>query len=195
MGLFDDINKFLESRLDEFLNKNPHLELQAILEQLQQQERESKKLILQLQSEEKRLQEEILNVAKDIQTWHARIAKAETARRMDLANAAREREAALLRQGNQLWGQMKGTKESLLQALELLSQIQTKKQEVKIEADRVKAEQKTNASSVNSDTTGWARGASYQNYYGSGVGDPLEAQFQRLETDQELEEMKRNIGK
>jgi len=194
MGLFDDINKFLESRLDEFLHKNPHLELQAILEQLQEQEQENKKLILQLQSEEKRLQEEILILAKDLQTWHARIGKAEAVGRMDLANAAREREAALLRQGNQLWGQMKGTQESLLQALELLSEIQTKKQEVKVKADRAKAEQKTNPRTSNSHTTGWNRGASYQNYYG-GVGDPLETQFQRLETEDELEEIKRNLGR
>ena len=75
MGLFDDINKFLESQLDEFLHKNPHLELQAILEQLQEQEQENKKLILQLQSEEKRLQKEILILAKDLQTWHVRIGK------------------------------------------------------------------------------------------------------------------------
>ena len=194
MGLFDDINKFLESQLDEFLHKNPHLELQAILEQLQEQEQENKKLILQLQSEEKRLQKEILILAKDLQTWHVRIGKAEDARRMDLANAAREREAALLRQGNQLWGQMKGTQESLLQALELLSEIQTKKQEVKVKADRAKAEQKTNPRTSNSHTTGWNRGASYKNYYG-GVGDPLETQFQRLETEDELEEMKRNLGR
>lgn len=193
MGLFDDINNFLESRLDEFLHNNPHLELQAILEQLQQQEQENKKLILQLQSEEKRLQEEILSVAKDIQTWHARISKAEAAGRVDLANAAKEREAALLRQGNQLWGQMTGTKESLLQALELLSEIQTKKQEVKAKYDRVKAEQKNNFRDSSSHTTGWNRGASYQNYYGE-AGDSLEAQFRSLETDEELERMKRDLA-
>ena len=190
MGLFDDISQFLESRLDEFLRNNPHLELQAILEQLEQQEQEN----IQLQSEEKRLEQEILNVAKDIQTWHARISKAEAAGRKDLANAAREREAALLRQGNQLWGQTQGTKKSLLQALELLSQIQIKKQEVKAQAQRVKAEQAASYRASNSDTTGWDRGASYNNYYG-GVGDSLEAQFQRLETEEELKEMKRNLGR
>ena len=89
---------------------------------------------------------------------------------------------------------MKGTQESLLQALELLSEIQTKKQEVKVKADRAKAEQKTNPRTSNSHTTGWNRGASYKNYYG-GVGDPLETQFQRLETEDELEEMKRNLGR
>ena len=194
MGLFDDIGQFLESRLDEFLQNNPHLELQAMLEQLQEQEQENKKLIFQFESEEKRLQEQILVVAKDIQTWHARIGKAEAAGRMDLANAAREREAALLRQGNQLWGQMQGTKQSLIQAKELLSQIQIRKKEVQVQAERVKAEQRTNPQAYKSDTTGWNRGASYQNYYG-GVGDSLEAQFQRLETEDELEEMKRNLGR
>lgn len=193
MSLFDDISKFLESRLDDFLHKNPHLELQAILEQLQEQEQETKKLILNLELEEKRLQDEILAVAKDIQTWHARISKAEAAGRMDLAAAAKEREAALLRQGNQFWGQMQGTKTSLTQAKELLAQIQVRKQEVKTKADRVRSQQKTASQTNNSYTTGWDRGASYKNYYGA--GDPLEAQFQRLETDDELEQMKRNMGR
>jgi len=38
VGLFDDFSRFLESRLEEFLRNNPHLEL-ALLEQLREQER------------------------------------------------------------------------------------------------------------------------------------------------------------
>ena len=34
MGLFDDLSRFLENRLEEFLRNNPHLELEALLEQL-----------------------------------------------------------------------------------------------------------------------------------------------------------------
>ncbi|MGK7915065.1 MAG: TIGR04376 family protein, partial [Prochloraceae cyanobacterium] len=49
MGLFEDFSHFLETRLDEFLRNNPHLELQAILEQLQEQEQDTLKLISQLQ--------------------------------------------------------------------------------------------------------------------------------------------------
>lgn len=54
MGLFDDINQFLEERLDEFLQNNPHLELQALEEQLREQEQDTTKLISRLQLEEKK---------------------------------------------------------------------------------------------------------------------------------------------
>jgi uncharacterized protein (TIGR04376 family) len=104
MGLFDDFSRFLESRLDEFLQNNPHLELQAIEEQLLEQEQDTIKLIAQLQLQEKNLQDEILSIAQEIQTWHSRISTARASGREDLANAAQEREAALLRQGNQRWG-------------------------------------------------------------------------------------------
>ena len=30
MGVFDDVSRFLEDRLEEFLKNNPHLELQAL---------------------------------------------------------------------------------------------------------------------------------------------------------------------
>ena len=127
MGLFDDINNFLEERLDEFIRNNPHLELQAIEEQLREQEQDTKKLLVKLQLEEKNLQDRILEIANNIQTWHGRISKAETAKRPDLANAAREREAELLRQGNQVWGQMEGVKQRIVKSQELLQQIRQKR--------------------------------------------------------------------
>ena len=45
MSLFDDFSRFLETRLEEFLRNNPHLELQALLEQLREQEQDALKLI------------------------------------------------------------------------------------------------------------------------------------------------------
>jgi len=131
MGLFDDINQFLEERLDEFLRDNPHLELQALEEQLREQEQDTIKLVAKLQLEEKSLQDQILAIANDIQTWHGRIGKAEKANRKDLAEAAREREAELLRQGNQIWGQMEGVKQRTTKAQELIEQIKQKRQELK----------------------------------------------------------------
>ena len=139
MGLFDDINQFLEARLDEFLRNNPHLEIQAIEEQLIEQERDTTKLIAKLQLEEKSLQSQILETAEDIQTWHKRIGKAEAAKRQDLADAAREREAELLRQGNQVWGQMEGVKQRIVQGQKLLAQVKQKRQEVKTQAAQTKA--------------------------------------------------------
>jgi uncharacterized protein (TIGR04376 family) len=192
MSLFDDFSQFLETRLEEFLRNNPHLELQALLEQLQQQEQDALRLIGQLQLQEKRLSDEILSIAKEIQTWHGRISKAKAARREDLAQAAIEREASLLRQGNQVWGQMEGTKKRLVQAKELLSQIQQRQKEVKAKADYVKASQGKSQTTPNWDTIGWDRGADYKTH-APGI-DPLEEEFRRWETNEELEQMKRNMG-
>lgn len=190
MGLFDDLSQFLETRLEEFLANNPHLELQALEEQLREQEQDTLRLITDLQLQEKRLESEILAVAKDIQAWHARIEKAKASGRQDLANAAQEREAALLRQGNQLWGQMEGTKKRLIQSKELLSQIQQRRKEVKAKAEQVKAAQADQKASSR-DTIGWNQGAGYRTY--NRATDPLEAEFQRWELDEELERMKRNL--
>ena len=190
MGLFDDINQFLEERLDEFLSNNPHLELQAIEEQLREQERDTTKLIAKLQLEEKSLQSQILETAEDIQTWHKRIGKAEAANRQDLANAAREREAELLRQGNQVWGQMDGVKQRIVQAQKLLEQVKQKRQEVKAQSTQAKTTT-TGTTSHSSDTVGWDRGANSAQYNRS--ADPLEAEFQQWEVDEELERIKRNM--
>jgi uncharacterized protein (TIGR04376 family) len=193
MGLFDDLSQFLEERLDEFLRNNPHLELQAIEEQLGEQEQDTQRLILELQRQEKSLQDEILSVAQDIQVWHGRVSKAEAAGRQDLAEAAKEREAALLRQGNQLWGQMEGTKQRIVQAKELLQQIQQRRQEVKAKYEQVKAAGVNYSDTATGYTAGWDRGANTSGY--NRAADPLEAQFQRWELDEELDRMKRNLGR
>ena len=187
MGLFDDINQFLEERLDEFLQNNPHLELQALEEQLREQEEDTTKLISKLQLEEKSLQDRVLAIANDIQTWHGRIGKAEQAKRQDLADAAREREAELLRQGNQIWGQMEGVKQRTTQAKELLLQVKRKRQELK---ESPQAQARSTAKS-SSDTIGWDRGASSPQYRRS--ADPLEAKFQKWEVDEELEQIRKNM--
>jgi uncharacterized protein (TIGR04376 family) len=103
--------------------------------------------------------------------------------------AAQEREAALLRQGNQIWGQMEGTKKRIIKAQELFRQIQKRKQEVQAKAAAAKAAQVNNSS--NWDTAGWNQGINYQNY--SPTADPLEQKFQRWELEEELERIKRNL--
>ncbi|NJO71660.1 MAG: TIGR04376 family protein, partial [Oscillatoriales cyanobacterium RM1_1_9] len=105
MGLFDDFSRFLEDRLDDFLKAHPHLELQALEEQLREQEEGTLRLIADLQRQEQSLQDEILRIAKDIQRWHERVTKAKSANRPDLAQSAEEREAELLRHGQvSVWG-------------------------------------------------------------------------------------------
>ena len=193
MGLFDDINNFLEDRLDEFLRNNPHLELQAIEEQLLEQEQDTRKLISKLQLEEKSLQDRILEIANNIQTWHSRIDKAEKAKRPDLANAAREREAELLRQGNQIWGQMEGVKQRAVKAKELLVQVKQKREEVKAQSAQAKNYAPGASSQYSSDTVGWDRGANFSSNTRS--ADPLEAEFQQWEVDEELERIKKNMNR
>ena len=190
MGLFDDLNRFLESRLEEFLRNNPHLELEALLEQLREQEEDTLRLIADLQMQEKRSQDEILSTAQEIQRWHIRVEKAKTAGRLDLAQPAQEREAALLREGNQRWGQMQGLIERITQAKELLRRIQVRRQEVQTKAAETQATRAKYQTSQRFETSGWN-----QSRNSSGGPDALEDTFQRWETQEELEQLKRNMGR
>ena len=196
MGLFEDFSRFLETRLEEFLRDNPHLELQAMEEQLKEQQEDTLRLILELQKEEKKLKEEILKIAQDIQKWHERAAKAQAANRVDLATDAQKREAALLRQGNQRWGQMQGVKERIEQSKELYRQIQQRLQEVKVKATEVEANRAKAQAQQNQqrwETQGWNQSTN-SNMFGSSA-DPLETKFKQWEMDQELDDLKRNMGR
>jgi uncharacterized protein (TIGR04376 family) len=191
MGLFEDFSKFLETRLEEFLRNNPHLELQALEDKVREQEEESLRLLTDLRRREKQLEAEILATAQDIQRWHIRIEKAKNAQRLDLAKPAEEREAALLRQGNQLWGQMEMTKTRIQQTLELQQQIKLRKQEVKAKVAEAEAA-RARSTEQQWQTTGWNQ--TYQSSFSS-PGDPLEQTFRKWETDAELEELKRQMGR
>lgn len=195
MSLFDDVSSFLEGRLDEFLRNNPHLELQGIEDQLRDQEEDIIRLLADLRTKEKRLQDDIMNTAQEVQRWHQRVEKAKNANRMDLAKPAEEREAALLRQGNQLWGQMESLKQRIQQTLELQKQIQLKRKEVRAkvtEAYANRTAQTFNQAEQQWQTAGWNQGTAP--FTGSSA-DPLEQAFRRWETDEELENLKRNMGK
>ena len=195
MGLFDDLSRFLESRLEEFLKNNPHLELEALLDQLRQQEGDTLKLIADLQLQEKRSQDEILATATEIQKWHQRVQKAKAANREDLASAAQEREAALLRQGNQQWAKMQGIKDRIKQSKELYQKIQVRRQEVQAKATQAQAAraqaQKQTKTQQRIESEGWWKSTATS----SSSFDDLEEQFRRLETDDELQRMKRQMGK
>ena len=191
MSLFDDLSRFLESRLEEFLRNNPHLELEALLEQLREQEEDTLKLLAELQLQEKRSQDEILSTAQEIQKWHIRIQKAQAAGRQDLATPAQEREAALLREGNQMWGQMQGLKERISQSQELLRKIQQRRQEVQTKAAELQiARTKAQTQKVETETHGWNTPTNSNSNF-----DDLENTFRRWETQDELEKLKRNMGK
>lgn len=192
MGLFDNFSQFLENQLEEFLRRNPHLELSALEEQLKEQEEDTLRFIADLQRQEKNLQDEILNTAKDIERWHNRVNRAQSENRLDLAEAAQERKESLLRRGNQLWGQMQGYKERLEKSKELYYQIQNRRKEIRTKMAEVAANQSNQANNQDHkrETSGWN-----QTSYHSSVGDPLEEKFKRWEMDDELEKMKREMGK
>jgi uncharacterized protein (TIGR04376 family) len=191
VGLFDDLNRFLENRLEEFLRNNPHLELEALLEQLRGQEQDTLRLIADLRLQEKRSQDEILSTAQEIQKWHIRVEKAKASNRQDLAAAAQEREAALLREGNQRWGQMQGLKERIAQSSELLRKIQVRRQEVQVKATEAQSVRAKAQTQQRIETNGWSNQTSTSN----SNSDDLEEKFRRWETQDELEQMKRNMGK
>uniref|UniRef100_A0A832H2N6 TIGR04376 family protein n=1 Tax=Oscillatoriales cyanobacterium SpSt-402 TaxID=2282168 RepID=A0A832H2N6_9CYAN len=191
MGVFDDFSKFLEDRLDEYLAANPQLELMAMEEKLREQEEETLKLMTDLKMKERQLQDEILAIAQDIQVWHSRIEKAEAKGRLDLAEPAKEHEASLLRQGNQKWGQMEMLKERIQQTHELQQKIQQRRKEV--QAEVTQAQTARTAAQAQTMNTGWNRIPTANTSSGSAA--QLEKQFQRWEAEEELEELKRNLGK
>lgn len=198
MSLFDDLSRFLETRLDEFLRANPHLELRALEDQLRGQEEDAIRLLADLKRRERALENNILETAKNIQQWHGRIQKAQAANRQDLVGPAQEREAALLREGNHLWGQMKSVKDRIVQTHELRDRVKTKRQEVKNKIAQAAAQATTQsaaqsaAQSTSTDwgTTGWNK----TTYSNSKAVDPLDESFRRWEAEQELDELKRNMG-
>jgi uncharacterized protein (TIGR04376 family) len=190
MSLFDDFSRFLESRLEEYLRDNPHLELMVLEDKLREQEEETLKLMTDLKLQEQRLQDEILSVAREIQLWHARIEKAKAANREDLAAPALEHEANLLRQGNHLWAQMEVLKERLKQTQELQQQIQGRRKEVQTKVNQAKATRTSTQKPWDENTASWQNNSGYSF---SSV-DSLEQQFRRWEAEQELEQLKRNMG-
>jgi uncharacterized protein (TIGR04376 family) len=191
MGLFEDMKRFLESQIDDFLVKNPHLELQVIEEQLAQQEKDTYQLIVDLQSQETRTETEILNTAQEIKKWYDLVQKAAAAGRTDLSEPAQDRVNALLPQGNQLWGKMQGLKERKAKATELLQTIKSRRTEVKAKAAAAQVARKQ-AETIDS-TSSWGSVNSYTS--NSNFADPLEAKFRQWEADEEIERMKRDLGK
>ena len=190
MSLIEDISRFLETRLEEFIRNNPQIELQILEDKLHQQEAEIEKLIVSSKQEEKKLQERILEIAEEIRVWHDRTVKAESFNRPDLANPAKEREAALLRQGNQIWAQMELVKKRAIDSQALQIQIRERRKEVQVKiAEAAKA---AKVKSPSSTPLNW------DNLYTPPFRDPndqLEATFRRWEMDEELERLKRNMGR
>jgi uncharacterized protein (TIGR04376 family) len=189
MGAFEDMSRFLEARLDEFLKAHPELELQVLEDQLREQENDTQKTLRQLAAEEQKAQQNILKTAEEVQLWHGRIAKAEQAKRPDLAEAAKEREAAFLRQGNQQWAQMSLAQEQIKQVNTLAEQIRSRRQDLQVKI-RQQAQNKTPQSPPTPQA--WQATAPKKSFFEE--VDPLDAKFKTLEMEEELETLKRKLG-
>jgi uncharacterized protein (TIGR04376 family) len=203
MGLFDDVSKFLENQIDEFLKNNPHLEIQALEEKLYQQERETVTLLADLRSRLKAVEQKITETAQEIKRWHLRIERAKAANRPDLLQPAQAHQGSLIREGNQQWGQMEILRDRIRQTEELQKKLQVRRQEVKAQLEQVRAARAAQNSTTASHTTGYAPGnAAWGSTWntaiprpGSDPTDPLEQKFQRFEAEQELQDLKRKMGR
>lgn len=187
MSLFDDVSQFLEAQLDVFLQENPQLALQVLEDQLREQEAETRRLILKLQQQEEQLQGDILAIAEDIRIWHQRITKADAAGRQDLVTPAREREAALLRQGNQRWGQLQSTQDNRKQSEVLLQKTLSKRQELAQKMATAKASQ-----TPTPPPSGWQNAERYRRSPDS--FDVVDSQFREWELEDELQQMRKDLG-
>lgn len=196
MGVFEDMSRFLEERLDEFLKTHPDLELQVLDDQLREQAEEIQRTLRQLTGEEQQAQQNILKTAEEVQRWHARIAKAEQASRPDLAQAAREREAAFLRQGNQQWAQMSLAQQQIQQVKTLAEQIQGRRQDLQAKI-RQQAQKQAQTKTTQSPPTpqAWKETKASSNKPLFEGLDPLEARFKTWEMEEELEALKRKMGR
>lgn len=183
MSIFDDFTNFLESRLEEFLQSNPHLNLTIIAQELNTEKQNTIKSISRLELELKTIENNILNLGKEIQTWHDRIEKAKKVGRLDLATEAENRQSMLLNQGNLLWQKMEVNKYKIVENKQKLISLETKQQEVNLKIAQLKAKEENKFNSPNTNNQ-----SSYHN-----KSDNLEAKFHQWEIEQELQEMKNNL--
>jgi uncharacterized protein (TIGR04376 family) len=184
MGVLEDLRQFLSTRLEEFIRSNPQLELQILDDQLEHQENEVAQLLTSYSQQQQQLQDQILKIAEDIKLWHDRAHKAQQAGMTDLAQGAKEREATLLKQGNQIWAQMELVKQRRQQTQDLQTQIKTRRQELQIKIAENRKQQTQTAYNYN-----------WQNLHPPTPQDDLEMKFRKWETEAELERLKRKMGK
>ncbi len=184
MSLFEDFSNFLESRLDEFLQSNPELNLTILEQETKQQKKDTIKLITILESKQKTLEKTIVSLGKDISVWYARIEKAKQGGRLDLAQAAEKKQAYLLQEGNIAWQQMEHVKRKNLEAKKLLMTLEEKEREINLKMEQIRRVNQAHSSSNKSSDTSYT--------YSQGNND-LEAKFQQWEVEQELKKMKENL--
>jgi uncharacterized protein (TIGR04376 family) len=170
MGVFEDLEKFLEARLEQFLQANPQLQVRILLEQVREEEVRAQQTLVLLRREEKDIYSKILDTAQAIKKWVERKQKALTNNRPDLAEAAQQRERELLTEGNNLWNRKNEVIDQIAQNEALLKKLSPRRQELeaKLEAEQPVRPKRS--------------------------PDDLEAQFQAWEIDQALQDLKKKTG-
>ncbi|MDR7920649.1 hypothetical protein RHK62_00365 [Thermosynechococcus sp. HY213] len=180
MSFFRDLNAFLEQKLEDFIRANPQLELNLLLLELEDQERETQERLLRLQQEVNTCEQQILGLVSEIRRWRDRTHTAMAAQRPDLAELARQREAELRQRGEQLWTQRLDALNQIPVTQQLLQKIRDRRREV---MNRVPS-----ASAPPPPPPPPPR-------MSSDLNDPIEAEFRRLELQTALEELKRSMGR
>lgn len=178
MTFLADLAAFLEQRLDDFIRANPGLELNLILLDLQEQERDTLKLLHTLEQRSQTSEKEILTLVEDIRRWRDRIKKAEAAGRSDLVKLAQEKERKLRQQGQNLWNQRSQAQSQLEPTRLLLAKIRDRRKELET---RIPQHQATPPPPKATEPPPRSQ-------------DPLEAQFRDWELEAALKELKTSMG-
>lgn len=192
MRLLAELSAFLEQRLDDFLKAHPEIELSLLDEELRQQETQTRRSVTELQTQQQRLETEILATAQEIKRWYERTGKAKAAGREDLAQGAQARQDTLLKQGNQQWEQRQIVRGRLQQTQTLLQQLLTRRQEVQQQLEQQRAQQQRSPNAARRTSTPNPSGTHTAN--ATAQEDDLEAKFRRWELDAELDALKRSMG-
>lgn len=193
MSIFENFTSFLESKLDEFLQNNPQLNLRILAQEVKQEKQDTLRLINQLEIKQKRLETEILKLVQDVKLWCERIEKAKKAKRIDLVQEAENRKKFLLSQGNTAWQEMEKVKSQIANSKQKMINIEQKEREINLKIQELeKIKYQTSYSSQTSSNSAYSN-KSYSNFNNVN-NDDLEKKFRDWEVSMELEEMKKKMN-
>lgn len=181
MGIFDDFLNFLESSIDEFLQKNPELNLSLLAQEIKQEKRDTLQLISQLEAQEKQVESQILATADDIKKWADREEKARNLQRYDLAEEAADVKNKLLEKGRYLWDEMTKLREKIAENKKKLISLEDRERDVNLNLEKLRRK-----------NAGQGEGYCDRKYEDKSYYD-LEQKFRNWEIEMELEEMKKKM--
>lgn len=191
MSIFENFTTFLESKLDEFLQSNPELNLTILAQEVKQQKKDTLRTINQLEIRQKKLETDILELVRDIKLWCERIEKAEKVKRFDLVQEAEQRKNLLLSKGNSAWMEMEKVKSQIVDNKQKMINIEEKEREINLKIQELeKSKAQANYYSNTSQYSNYSN-QSYSNF--NSINDDLEQKFRDWEVSMELEAMKKNM--